>query len=190
MIVSISGRKGCGKDTVAQHLVRLHGYTQYSWAGAVKDCLAAIFSWDRTLLEGHTAESRAWRETVDSWWAGRLGIPHFTPRWAMQHYATDVMRGHFHPDIWVASLERRLQMPKPYRNIVISDSRFTNELDAVLRLGGVNWCVHRDMIESDAHSSELQWRSYNFHSHIYNNGTLDELYSSVNDLLADHHAAR
>lgn len=190
MIIGIAGAIGSGKDTAAQHLVHAHGFTRYSWAGTVKDCLAAIFSWDRTLLEGHTPESRAWRDSVDTWWAQRLGIAHFTPRWAMQHYGTDIMRSHFHSDIWVAALERKLHDPNPYRNIVVSDCRFTNELDAIAALGGITLCVRRNSTENISHSSEQQWREYSYDYYIDNNGTLDDLHAAVTSLLPSLHAAR
>lgn len=193
MIIGIAGAIGSGKDTVAQHLVDAHGFTRYSWAGTVKDCLAAIFSWDRALLEGHSPESRAWRETVDTWWANRLGIPHLTPRWVLQHYATDVMRQYFHPDIWVAALERKLHDPNPYRNIVVSDCRFTNELDTIVQLGGTTLCVRRnssELAEADTHGSEVEWRNYSYDYYIDNNGTLDDLHAAINGLLPSLLAAR
>ena len=74
------------------------------------------------LLEGLTDESREWREQVDLWWVEKLGIPDFTPRWAMMHVGTDVMRQHFHPDIWVYNVERRLQQSDG--PVVIIDARF------------------------------------------------------------------
>lgn len=105
MIIGIVGSIGAGKDTVADYLSNFHEFRRESFASSVKDSLSVIFGWDRTLLEGRTKESREWREQIDSWWAERLNIPHLTPRWVMQHYATELCREHFHKDIWIASLE-------------------------------------------------------------------------------------
>ena len=139
-IVGICGLIGHGKDTAAGFLIE-EGFERISFAGVLKDACANIFSWDRILLEGNTPESRVWRETVDDWWAARLDIPHFTPRFALQNVGTDVLRTHFHPDIWVAACERQVTMSE--KSVVISDCRFFNELQAIKRLGGTTTVVWR-----------------------------------------------
>lgn len=205
MIIGLAGLIGSGKDTVAKYLVEHHGFVQYSWASTVKDCLSIIFGWKRSLLEGDTPESRQWRETVDPWWSARLDIPNFTPRWAMTNFATDAMRDHFHSDIWVASMEYRLQTITD--NIVISDCRFPNELNSVKRMNGQtvritkspepNWVVLARfnwdqflITYPDIHPSEYSSVNYNFDKVIKNDGTLTELYTQVNGLLQDYQYAR
>ena len=141
MIIGICGLIGSGKDTIADYLVNSHGFGQDSFAASLKDTLAAVFGWDRTMLEGRTGSSRKWREQVDTWWATRLGIPHLTPRWAMQNLGTEVIREHFHQDIWTASVENKLR--KINNNVVISDCRFPNEVAAIQAAGGVVVCVKR-----------------------------------------------
>jgi hypothetical protein len=205
MIIGISGLIGSGKDTVAQYLVDQHGYTRQSWAGSVKDAVASIFGWDRQLLEGDTAESRAWRERVDSWWSHRLGIPNFSPRYALQYVATDLFRDKLHQDIWIASLEYKLVSSRG--DVVISDCRFQNELDTIRRLGGV--CI-RVVRGSDPPWVELARNDFNKFREAYpqihpseyssvglyydyvleNNDTLEQLYSNINDLLLNLPVAR
>ena len=126
MIIGILGSIGSGKNTAAKHLVQEHGYRQDSFASVLKDLLSAMLGWDRELLEGITEESRQWREQVDIWWASKLGIPHFTPRFAMQNIGTDVLRQHFNNNIWVLTLEKRI-VESENKNIVISAVRFKNE---------------------------------------------------------------
>ena len=84
MILGITGLIGSGKDTIADYLIRFHGFKKLSYAEPLKDSVAAVFGWDREMLEGTTATSRKWREEVDEWWAKRLEIPHLTPRWVLQ----------------------------------------------------------------------------------------------------------
>src|SRR5215475_14081161 len=103
-LIAFVGFKSSGKNTAAQALLPL-GYVSLSFADAIKDALAAIFCWDRDLLEGITEESRRWREQIDPWWANALGIPQFTPRWAMTHIGTDLLRHYFHYDLWVHNVE-------------------------------------------------------------------------------------
>lgn len=132
-IIGICGLINHGKDTAAGFLIE-EGYERISFAGVLKDVCANLFGWDRILLEGNSPESRAFRERTDEWWSKRLGIENFTPRYALQHIGTDVFRNHFHKDIWVAAAERRIMATD--KNVVISDARFFNELQAIKNLGG------------------------------------------------------
>ena len=108
MIIGICGFAGSGKNTAADYLVDRYKFKQQSYAASLKDAASSIFNWDRNLLEGKTNESREWRETVDTWWAARLGWPDLTPRKVLQQFGTNVCRDHFHQDIWVSSLENKL----------------------------------------------------------------------------------
>lgn len=134
MIIGLCGFIGSGKSTVSSIFVENYGFKQASFADSVKDCLSVIFGWDRNLLEGITQESRVWRETVDKWWSNKLNIPHFTPRFAMTHIATDIFRNHFDKNIWIYSLEKRLS--ESAENLIISDCRFQNEIQMLKKTGG------------------------------------------------------
>ena len=141
MIIGICGFIGSGKDTAADYLVNFHEFKRESFAATLKDAVAAVFGWDREMLEGRTKESREWRETVDEWWTTRLGII-ITPRWVLQYWGTDVLRKNFHDDIWIASLENKLRTTKD--NVVISDCRFPNEIRGLQEQGGkIVWKIGR-----------------------------------------------
>jgi len=199
-IISVSGLIGSGKDTFADFLVSDCGYRRESFAGTLKDAVAAIFGWDREMLEGKTITARANRETVDKWWAERLNMPHLTPRWILQQFGTDVFRQHFHTDIWVASLERKLMSLKDEK-IVISDARFINELDILKAAGAKTVWVRRGQLPGwfetatdpalrwrmpslyeTVHRSEWDWAGYKFDEVIFNDSTLPELFKQVHYL--------
>ena len=135
MIIGIAGFQGSGKDTIADYLCNIYGFKRDSFAATLKDAVAAVFGWDRELLEGRTKESRAWREQVDEWWATRLGMPNLTPRLVLQKWGTEVARTAWHDDTWIASLENKLN--KAHNDIVITDVRFPNEIQAVRNAGGI-----------------------------------------------------
>lgn len=58
IIIGLCGAQGAGKDTVGEILINEYGFHKLSFASALKDMLAALFSWPRELLEGDTEESR------------------------------------------------------------------------------------------------------------------------------------
>jgi hypothetical protein len=203
MIIGICGFIGSGKDTIADYLVGFHGYRRDSFAGTLKDAVAAVFGWDRELLEGRTPEARAWREQIDSWWAARLNMPNLTPRWVLQYWGTEVCRRAFHDDIWIAALEARLARRSD--NTVISDVRFPNEIASIKNAGGKIVWVKRGILPSwydsavaanqqvqsavaylqaqGVHISETAWVGTDFDTVIENNGTIEELYNNIKNLV-------
>lgn len=201
MIIGLSGRIGSGKDTVADYLVKQHSFKRYSYAGVVKDCLSLIFGWDRELLNGYTVESRNFREQPDVWWSKRLCIENFSPRFAMQHIATDVLRKHFRDEIWVASLEYKLK--NETQNCVVTDCRFPNEFYSLKNLDGItvriergvepNWYQYaKDLTNQDnlqklselnIHTSEFSSVYLPYDYVINNDGTITDLYSKIESLV-------
>jgi hypothetical protein len=139
-LIGILGNIGSGKDTIAEYLCASAEFTRISMASALKDACAAVFGWDREMLEGKSAEHRAIREQPDMFWASRLDMPDFSPRLALQLVGTQLFRDALHQDIWVISAERKILQ---HQNVVISDIRFPNECEMIRRNGGQIWVVRR-----------------------------------------------
>jgi hypothetical protein len=131
-VIGLVGFIGAGKGTVGEFL-RLQGYTQTSFAGTLKDTASAMFGWDRNLLEGDTAESRIFREQKDDFWSSRFGYD-FSPRLALQLLGTEAGRDVFHKDVWIYALENRIRQ---LQHVVITDTRFPNEIEFIRSRGGV-----------------------------------------------------
>jgi hypothetical protein len=211
MIIGVCGFIGSGKDTVADYLTNFHGFRRESFANSLKDAVAHVFGWDRTMLEGRTKQAREWREQVDPWWAERLGIPTLTPRWVLQYWGTEVCRRAFHDDIWIASLENKLRNSKD--DIVISDCRFPNEIKSIKDAGGIVVRVVRgpepewynDAVDMNAgdrcitymtakvrmqklgiHASETAWVGTKFDLVLDNNATIDDLFAQVKSLVLEN----
>lgn len=142
MIIGVSGIINSGKNTIATHLIENYGFKKDSFAATLKDVCSCVFGWSRELLEGDTLESRKWREEIDIWWANKLSIPEFSPRYALQHIGTDLFRNHFNSEIWHTSMENRI-CKNPEQNYVISDIRFSNEVNFVRNHGGILIRVYR-----------------------------------------------
>jgi hypothetical protein len=131
MIIGLLGFAGSGKGTAADILVS-KGFKKESFADPVKDAVAAIFSWDRNMLEGDTSESRRFRETKDEWWSNKFGYD-VTPRYMLQLMGTEAGRNTFHDKLWIHSMEKRLEKNE---HTVIADVRFANECDFIRSKGG------------------------------------------------------
>ena len=185
MIIAICGLQGSGKDTLGSFFIKNYGFVKLSFAGILKDIVSILFDWDRELLEGSTKESREWRESVDNWWGEKLNIPNLTPRWVLQNIGTNVFREHFHPDIWVSAVERKLSK---YENVIITDCRFQNEYDMlksnnayiikIVRGFEPKWFLEYQLnsIEpKNIHKSEYSWANFNFDSLVLNDGSLKDL---------------
>jgi hypothetical protein len=211
MIIGVCGLIGAGKDTIADYLVNIHQFRRESFANTLKDAVSNVFGWDRDLLEGRTRQSREWREQVDPWWSQRLGMPDLTPRWVLQYWGTEVVRKGFHDNTWIASLENKLR--KSEDDVVISDCRFPNEIQAIKKTGGIVVRVHRgpdpdwyrfaeiinrgpernlewswaktQLEKFNVHNSETAWVGTDFDTVLDNNSTMDHLYQQITRLVQD-----
>lgn len=204
MIIGFVGFISSGKNLAAALLVQ-QGFTTVSFASSLKDAVSVIFHWDRDLLEGVSDESREWRETIDPWWSKKLDIPQLSPRWVMQNLGTNALRHHFHTDIWVASLERKLMSMSG--NIVVADCRFPNEINMIRSLSGqvyrikrghdphwfdyaayynlgdknnMRWATSKEQLKKNSvHESEIAWIGAQFDGTVENNGTVDEFRDKI-----------
>ncbi len=199
MIIGVVGFIGSGKGTVADILVDKYSFHKLSFADTVKDATAAVFGWPRGLLEGDTDESRAWRETPDEWWSKRFGY-NFSPRLALQMMGTEAGRDVFHKDLWIYSLERKMEL---YPNVVIADVRFPNEIKFIQDKGGFVVRVRRGldpewydtayranregntdlMVDYSIHYSEWAWIGSIMDHELHNTGTVSMLEGDVGHML-------
>ncbi|AIT14440.1 hypothetical protein GNZ01_06490 [Escherichia coli] len=200
-IIAINGTIGSGKDTFGESFIN-NGYTRMSFATNLKDSVAAIFGWDREMLEGSTKESRKIREEPDQYWCDKLGRNDVSPRWVLQNYGTNILRKYFHNDIWVFSLEKSMQDIDG--NIIITDCRFPNELKMIRSNNGTIIEVQRVLphwyglaasynkgdinikpVELESvHESEWAWIGINNPDIIVqNNSTIDDLHKKAMDII-------
>lgn len=195
MIIGICGLIGSGKGTVADILVQDYNFIKLSFADRLKDGVASVFGWDRSMLEGETEASRSWREERDTYWSAELGKD-ISPRLVLQLFGTECMRNGFYDGIWVSLVKKHI-VDNPGKNFVIPDVRFHNEANMLKSIHGEIWRVRRgpDPVwfrmytdlgkePTDVHKSEWDWANVKFNKVIDNNGTLLQLRSQVKDHLA------
>ena len=202
MIIGLVGFIGAGKGTVGE-LLKLNGYKQASFAGALKDTASVLFGWDRDLLEGDTDKSRIFREEKDEFWSSRFGYD-FSPRLALQLLGTEAGRDVFHKDVWIYALENRI---KKIKDVVITDTRFPNEIEFIRKSGGLivevkrgdrpEWYTTALLENTDKttgsmstywpniHVSEWAWIGQKIDYTITNDGTLNDLKRTVFNVLTE-----
>lgn len=166
-LIGLIGKARVGKDTVAECLWNRHDYLRLSFAEPMKQMLEKAFP-EINFRSGD-------REAVISW----LGK---SPRQMMQTLGTEWGRNCVHTDLWLLLAERQIQRARAddWAGTVITDVRFHNEADMILRNGGVLWHIHRDdAVTVNAHASEeMDWSEYP-RTLISNNGTFQELYNQL-----------
>lgn len=162
-IIGLVGAAGCGKTTLANHLVD-EGFLALSFSDPLKRLCSDQFGWDRAALDDDEAAQElgfdsafAYKEAVDP-------ATGWTRRRVLQHIGTEGFRA-IDPDHWVkltAALMTSAVNQRFIRGIVVTDVRFVNEIEAIRQQpGGLIVELRRTGAESTKainHASELEWR--------------------------------
>ena len=82
MIIALTGKKGCGKDTVANYLCEKYGFVNYGFADPIKEVGKIVFGFNDEQLEG------CLKDTMDNFW----GI---SPREFFQNFGTGIAQFEF-----------------------------------------------------------------------------------------------
>jgi hypothetical protein len=194
MIIGVCGLIGSGKGTVADLLVDSHRFHKLAFADSLKDGVAAMFDWPRSMLEGDTSASREWREQADTFWSQEIGHT-ITPRFVLQKVGTECMRHGLFDGIWVSRTKQKIQR-QSYLDFVIPDVRFPNEIEMIHSQGGIvvevkrgpqpQWAQEFRTLGAepkDVHPSEWMWMKERIDHVIENNGSLLDLKNQVSNLL-------
>jgi len=173
-LVGLVGTKGVGKDTVGDYLA---GYTKRAFATPIKQACAILFDLPPHIFEGDD------KELCDE----RHGM---SPRQMLQMVGTDFFRDKVDADFWIKHFQHWYSQHQS-DNIVVTDLRFQNEVDAIKDLGGIVVRITRPHGTGrhtivDTHVTEqgvatLQGVDY----HVENDSTLEHMYTQIDKLLAD-----
>jgi hypothetical protein len=145
MIISLSGKKLSGKSSVAAYLVNKHGFVEVSWAAPLKEIIGKqLFRFSHDQLYDPIQ-----KEVIDPRWG-------MSPRDILQKVGTDLFRNNLMDDFWVRiGVETIKEEIAKGNHVVLSDTRFPNELKAIEDLGGKTIRLKRsDVPSTDPHYSE------------------------------------
>lgn len=177
-VIGLIGNIGSGKGTTG-NILKKYGYKTISFAEPIKDAVSHMFGWHRDLLEGDTVESRNFRETNDEWWTKKLGRE-ISPRYILQKVGTEAIRDSLHPDIWVFSTFRKIELDL-HDKFVITDVRFRNEMRFISEYGGTLIRVKR------GHDLPFVTEAREFFKHGIKPKNLDATHVSEWDWVGEEH---
>ena len=181
MIIVLCGGIGSGKSTACDYLVQSLGFEETSFAEPLKK-LAVSLGFDEKDVYG-TQEDKM---RVNPYW----GI---SGRQFMQRFGTDITRKNSHllgegiSNVWIKAVECKMEKAKVKgTNLVVSDGRFEDEIEAVRKYGGIVVKLRRGNVYESNHESNHESEK-NFDKikadYEYNNvGSKEDLYEFLSNL--------
>jgi len=181
-IISISGKIGSGKDTIADIIMQYTPYHRWQvkkFAGKLKDIAEILTGVPKINFEDQEFK----QQDMGPEWG-------MTYRDLLQKLGTEAMRSGLHKNVWVNALfsdyQFNIEEDEQIPYWIITDSRFPNELAAVKKHNGIAIKVIRDSGNTigTTHTSETALDDYTEWDYVINNnGTLEELKTQVLSIL-------
>jgi len=170
-----------GKSTIAKHLATNHGYETLSLASPLLEMI-------ETFLMHHGLSM----EEIDYYC--RQAKEHPIPsvgksyRYLARTLGTEWGRNLVRQTTWLDAFEQKFDRHSSRNAICVDDMHFLNEAQRLKRKGFLLVRVFRQAQRSgfqDTHQSDVELAAFtNWDHEIMNTGTLDELYQSVDQLIA------
>jgi hypothetical protein len=176
LLIGLHGLARTGKDTVARCLAAHYALLSYAFAEPLKHALAHMFSLTEAQVEGAIKE-----QNIE--WLGK------SPRQLMQLLGTEWGRHLVHPDLWLLlaqqNISNHLSIDQTrYNGVVVRDVRFENEATWLRKQGGsVVHILRPDAPSVASHSSESGLIIHDNDFVLRNEGSLDDLYAQVAQLM-------
>ena len=179
-VISISGKIGSGKDTIADIIMQYTPYHRWQvkkFAGKLKDIAEILTGVPKINFEDQEFK----QQDMGPEWG-------MTYRDLLQKLGTEAMRNGLHKNVWVNALfaDFNIDEDEQVSYWIITDSRFPDELEAVKKHNGITIKVIRDSGNTigTTHTSETALDNYTEWDYVIDNtGTLEELKTRVLSIL-------
>ena len=163
-MLGILGRKGSGKDLIADYISLHHNYQKISFAMPLKHGAQHLFGLT------HSQVNENFKDVIDIRY-------NKTPRELLQWLGTDVFRKQLQDDFWIKRAMHDINLP-----VVISDVRFQNEVDEIRRRNGIIIKVVRPGIPLDEKENNIDVvRNVDFI--LLNNSSVESLYRRLDIIM-------
>lgn len=193
-VIGLTGRKRSGKDSVADVLVRDHGFVRFAFADAIRDVVAAINPRVRSAGPDTSPEEQSFEHLTDIvagvGWETAKAVPEV--RRLLQ--ATGMAVRRHDPGLWTRILADRitchLEGPRSSAPVVVCDVRLPDEAAMIRdRFGGHLVRVVRpglvlDLSSTASHITETALDTYPVDRELLNDATLDDLAGQAHALAA------
>jgi hypothetical protein len=195
MLIGINGEIGCGKSTATEYLTAKYKMTEYMLAKPLKD-IAIILGFEHHQVYG-TQEQKL---EINKFWgiSGRHFLQVFGSE-VCRDFMPTVLAQMFRPNrgLWIRLFEKYLG-ENIEKNIIVSDVRFGDESKIVKEHGGYVIRITRGNREGSregnrvnsaanslvhTHQSETQADTIEPYIVIENNGTLEEFYQKLDEVV-------
>jgi hypothetical protein len=204
MLISVSGLKGSGKDSVAAILVKKHSFQRVAMADILKEVVANVTGLplyyfhdvklkdaglqSPLIFDEHLAANLAFElnalgiDVVPSKFESKLGVNLETPRDALIYIGTACCRNLVSEDIWLDLAMNKIK--KMEGNIIVTDARFKNERQALKKLGAKLMYVDRPSVTNvfdaaTADITETDQLSESYDIYVINDSTLNRLENDI-----------
>lgn len=179
-VLGLHGFAQSGKDTIAKGLER-YGYTRVALADPIRSIAYAI---DPIIAADSYGRLFRLQEYVDQVGWDDAKVSNSEVRRLLQVIGTEVGRDMLGSNVWVDLAEEKMAHPGFW---VVTDVRFLNEVDMIRRLNGTLVKVIRPGVRSvNQHVSDKGLPDHLFDHVIHNDGTIDELFQKVYDMIKSH----
>ena len=184
-IIALCGAKRCGKDVLAEHLVKKYNYERVAFADPLKLAVKSLFDFDDDQVGIGKDNGEGRKDIVDENW----GI---TPRSALQFFGTEIMQEkiqellpninkNFFANTLKNNIINKINTNEEQR-FVISDLRFMHEYEALFSIPKIrkddivvirvirpsNICV------ADPHISEIEYMKIPYDVLLMNDDTIEK----------------
>lgn len=175
MLIGISGKKQCGKDTICKIIKALdERWVKHAFADKLKQALAIILN----------VRVEAFEDNIFKMSYSEIAKPeggYYTNRELLQRFGTEVGRS-ISPTLWVDAL---FTSYSEHDHWIIPDVRFPSEAQAIKDRGGIIIRVDRETPFHDTHPSEVALDNYEgFDYRIDNNNDIEYLIGKVKEIMS------